>query len=116
MVRLILAIVAAIMLATANFFQVVAAYLGSNFWQETIMAVWLAITVVGVLLRRSWLIYIAQTVVIVFSFIPAVQYRLMGLDQKPNMNLLLLFYDLLIITFCYFMTWLLARAIGPRKV
>jgi hypothetical protein len=112
----LLALGAAAILLVANFFLINIGLLGSSSAQITIMSLWVVVMIGGVLLRRPWLIYGAQTIVSALILWRIAQYGLMGLSQQSGTNLYSLFFIVIIIIVTYILAWLCARAIDMGTV
>jgi hypothetical protein len=118
--KILIAIMACVALATLNVFQIIAAFLYTSFYSDlfqiAFMVMWLAITALGMILRRIWLIYAAQTIVAALSAWRMYRYVSEGYGLEPGNNPLSLFYGIIIIIIGYALVWCVTRSISKKTL
>jgi hypothetical protein len=119
-IKIAIAIVAAIILAAVNAFLIISAFLYSQFYgdlfQIGFMLSWLVIMAFGMLLRRSLLIYAAQSVVTALLIWRIVQYYFRDYHLGQGENPFSLVYPIAMIIVGYGLAWCVARAISAKNV
>jgi hypothetical protein len=114
--KFLIAVLAFIALVSLNFFISVLVFLYSASFQISFLVGWLVIMTVGLLLRRSWCIYVAQSIVTALITARMYQYIVGGYHLEQGNNPVSLIFGIITIVVGYLLAWCIARAISVKNV
>ena len=104
-----IAISAAILLAVADFFLINIGLLGNELAQIVTMCAVLGLMMAAFVLRRSWLIYVAQTGVFISPLYNAAEAYVVKSGTITTSNQFGWLYFIIIMALTYVLAWLVAR-------
>jgi fucose 4-O-acetylase-like acetyltransferase len=115
--KTLFAVIAFIALGLFNCFMVSIAFLGPYALQVlSFIVFWLACVLVALKAKNPWIVYLGQapiTILLIYRMIQSILSNLTA--QYPDLSFLSFISGCLIIIIGCFLSWVIARAIGPRS-